>query len=468
MRIFKYIGLLVIVTLFFSSCQKWINPDINNNPSVPTTTTVDLLLPGIEANIAYEAGGDMVRAASVWTQQLAGASNQTLDEDQYIYTESDVDNGWRWMYSQFMEDTRIMISQANANGSPWYAGIGQVLMAYQLGIMTDLFGDIPYSQAFEGSANLQPVFDPQQKIYADIVSLLDSAVVNLNASTSNHQPSSASDLMYGGNLTQWIQAAYSLQARYAIHLSKVSTSAYQNALTALSMGAINSNANDLQFAFGGAATNNNPVYQFLNQRGGYIVVGALILDSMNNDADPRISQYAVPVTPNVYFGSAAGSGNAGASQIGPFYGSPTSIVPFITYAETQFIAAEAYFQTGNLAQAALAYDSAVAASFNKFSVVDPSYVQQITSETASTITYNKIMFQKYLALYMQLEVFNDWRRSGIPAISPSVNNVTNNVIPRRYPYPISERLENKNYIPGITITDRVWWDAATPVKSAKK
>jgi hypothetical protein len=71
------------------------------------------------------------------------------------------------------------------------------------------------------------------------------------------------------------------------------------------------------------------------------------------------------------------------------------------------------------------------------------------------------MTQKYLGLFMQVEVFNDWRRTGIPSLTTSADNVTNDIIPRRYPYPISERLENpKNYPAEVKITDRVWWDSS--------
>jgi hypothetical protein len=94
--------------------------------------------------------------------------------------------------------------------------------------------------------------------------------------------------------------------------------------------------------------------------------------------------------------------------------------------------------------------------------MDTTWLKKYANETATSITLNKIMFQKYMALYMQVEIFTDWRRTGIPALQPTPNNATNNVIPRRYPYPLSERLANPQNCPtGVKITDRFWWDVSS-------
>jgi hypothetical protein len=386
------------------------------------------------------------------------------DKEHYLESEADVDNMWKFdMYAIVMMNLHIMIQKANALSSPYYTGVGQVLMAYSLGTMTDLFGDIPYSEAFQGSANLTPKFDKQQDIYADIKSLLDSAVINLSASSSVYSPST-NDLIFGGDNGKWIATAYSLKARYAIHLSKINgNSAYTDALVAISAGAISdaSDSSDCEFQFGQASINNSPQYLFDVGRPGYLVMGALIIDSLNSTVDPRGPIYADTAVGGILVGSKPGELNGSASPIGALFKAPDAKVSLVNFVETKFIEAEANFQLGNLAAAASAYNAAVIGSLTKYGVRNAAWENTYANETAGTITLSKIMFQKYLGLYLQLEVYNDWRRTGIPGLLPSAGNVTNNVIPRRYPYPASERLENpKNCPAGVKITDRVWWDKA--------
>lgn len=457
----KYIWLLFIVIFGLSSCKKWIDTGMNTDPSNPSDVTIDLLLPSIEADLAYNLGGDITRPTSIWMQQLAGISNQSEDVEHYIYTESDVDNLWKYgLYGATMINLKLMMDKSTANGSPYYTGVGQVLMAYSLGITTDLFNRIPYTEALQGLGNLTPKYDTQKQIYHSMDSLLNAALVNLTASTSLFAPSPTSDLIYGGNLNNWIATIYSLKARYALHLSKINgAQAYQDALTAISNGAINDSIGDFEFAFGQNASNNSPVYQFETQRPQYVAVGALLIDTLKSANDPRLVVYADTGVGGTYYGSKPGELNLDASTIGDMYKAPDGKITFMSYVETKFIEAEANFQLNNKAEAAAAYNAAVKASLAKNGVSNPAWEAINANETAATITLEKIMLQKYLGLFMQLEVFTDWRRTGIPALQPSADNVTNNVIPRRYPYPVSERLQNPdNYIPGVKITDRVWWD----------
>ncbi len=380
----KYIIWLLVTAIFVAgSCKKWIDTGINTDPSNPSDVTIDLLLPSAEADLAYNLGGDMVRPASIWTQQLAGISNQSQDEEHYIYSESDADNMWKFgIYTNTLINLKTMMSKAKVLNSPYYVGVGQILTAYTLGITTDLFGDIPYSQALQGNANLKPKYDTQQQIYQSITNLLDSGIINLNAASSVFAPSSSSELIYGGNNAEWIATANSLLARYALHLSKVNGSqAYKDALTALSKGAISSNSGDLDFAFGQNASNNSPVYQFDQQRPQYIALGALLVDSLINANDPRLTffadtayvqdtLFAVGNLHRNYYGSKPGELNLNASPIGDAFKAPDSKVTMISFVEKKFIEAEANFQLGNLVVAATAYNTAVIASLVKNGVKD--------------------------------------------------------------------------------------------------
>jgi hypothetical protein len=473
------LGAIAMVFIVFTSCEKWIDTDMNNDPNNPEKANYNAVLPSIEASLAYQFGGDISRPVAIWMQQYSGVGNQAIAYDVYNFTQSDVNNVWYYaMYSGPMADLSRMIKQAAVEGAPHYQGVAEVLMALSLGTMTDLFGDIPYSKAFDGdNEKFKPAFDSQESIYTSINKLLDDAIVHLGAAESLFSPG-VEDLIYGGDLNLWIAAANTLKARYALHLSKVPGSdAYNKALVALANG-FTSFSDDMQFAFGSKSNELNPAYQFfMNDRYGDIYMGAFFVDTLSGD--PRFNSF-VDTTgaaddPSIGVGSNPGMAD-GFAMPGPFYHSEDSPVPFITYAEVKFIEAEALLMTGNAAGAATAFNDAVTSSVKK--VEDNLSKKQLkdstrianqaawlaanASETAATITLGKIITQKYIALYTQPETFVDYRRTGYPQLTPAADAATvDKQIPRRWPYPTSERLYNAdNFAPykSVTISTPVWWD----------
>jgi hypothetical protein len=453
---FKTIISFTVLILFISSCDSWIDPEINRDPGRPTTVSLNIILPTVEAGLGYAVGGDLKYASMMWMQQLAGGANQPLAYDRYNVSQGDVDNMWKWsMYAGPMKDIYEIMKKADAEKAPHYKGVAQVLMALSLGYMTDLFGDVPYSNAFQGDGALAPKYDLQKDIYeVTLPALLNSAINNLQAEKSVFSPGS-DDFIYGGDLPSWIKAAYALKARFAIHLTEQKgAAAYDSALVALD-NAFSSNADDLLFNFGSASSEYNPLYQFSDQRPGDIVMGKFLVDTLVGLSDPRLPLY-VDVTDGAV-GSAAGEGEA-ASYFGPFYASPNSPVIFASYVEMLFIKAEAALGTTDKATAAQAFNDAVKASLTKLGLTDTAYITANASETAGSITLQKIIFQKYLGCFLQLEIYNDWRRTGFPALTPAAKGVLGGQIARRYPYPTSERIYNSKNVPKAVPTDHVWWD----------
>lgn len=458
-KIFSAI-LMVAALSTVTSCKKYIDEDLNINPNQPEDVPVSLLLPSVEGGLSYTSGSDMSRYPSLWIQQIAGLANQHLVYDNYGLAESDVNNMWFFnLYSTSLANADIMIKKAEANGSPYYAGIGKILMAYGLGITTDVWGDIPYSQAFQGDVDLTPAYDSQQSIYNSIQSLLTEAKADLSAASSNFIPG-IDDLIFGGDNAAWIATANALSARYWIHLSKVpGSNAYQNALAAISAGAIADNSGDANFPFSDNVTEGNPWFQFNDQRAGDIGMGETFINLMISLNDPRLPEYATTdATDTAYSGSPAGVGAGGVSAMGAYPASSSSPWQLVSFTELKFIEAEAKFQTGDLAGAAAAHNEGVASSLDKVGVTDPAYIAANGSETAGSITLDKIMTQKYIAMFPNCEeTFTDWRRTGIPSLSLAAGALTSQ-IPRRFPYPQSERLHNGSNLPAASLTTRVWWD----------
>lgn len=462
----KLISILSIA-LLFSSCSSWIDSSMNTSPNNPTDVPVTLLVAPIEANLAYVVGGDLARTNCIWMQQIAGIASQPFDLDVYNISESDVNNSWSYnLYTPGMYNTKILMAKAVTQTSPYYAAIAKILMAYQLGVTTDLWGDIPYSNALNGAnGQTKSTYDKQQAIYTTIFSLLNDALTDLSASSSTFVPG-ADDLIYGGDLTKWTKTVYALTARYKLHLVKVGSASYADVLAALAK-AYTSNDDDLKLVFGSAYSNSNPMYRFSQERGGYIGANTNFLSMLTTAKDPRLAVYYQATDTSTvkgvvklsYTGSAAGEGNAKASVIGVNYASPASPVYLMSYTEVKFIEAEASYQTGNTARAITAYNAGLKASLVREGVYDATWFAADSIPTGGIITLEKIINQKYLSSFLQIETWSDWRRTGYPTLQLATGAFTAE-IPRRYPYPSDERLYNGSNEPSPLpkITDRVWWD----------
>ena len=430
----KLLGLLITSIIFLASCGKWIDPGLNVDPTAPSDASLNVIFPTTLASTAYVLGGDVDRFTALFTQHITGVTRQHLGLYQYNVTESDINNAWVTMYTGPMMDLKIMIDKSRANGSPHYQGVAEVMMAFCLGMWTDILGDIPYSEAFKGNEDLTPKFDLQDDIYKSIHGLLDSAIIHLGASASNYAPGE-DDFIYAGDISKWIKAAYTLKARFHLHYKE-----YTQALTALGNG-MASNADDMRFGFGNAETEANPWYQFVTQRGD-ISMGEPLMTMMNNLNDPRRPAYASFDADTLYSAD---------SPLGPYYASINSPVEFITYSEAKFIEAECKL-SGDKAGAYAAYIEGITSSIQKYDATADvaAYIAQASVGVGeANLSLQTIMEQKYIAMYTQYESWVDWRRTGYPQLKATVGNQ----IIRRFPYPQNERFfnfQNLSLVPGFS------------------
>lgn len=447
----KYVFVIFISFLVLISCDKWITPDLNIDPTAPSDATLAVILPTTQAGLAYTLGGEIGRFTSLLTQHHTGISRQHQGLYNYNLTESDLDNAWLNMYVGPMENSTIIMKKAIEQNSPHYQGIAEVIMAISLGMWTDILGDVPYHEAFLGNANLQPKYDKQEDIYNTIYALLDSAVKHLNASASTFQPG-ADDLIYGGDMSKWTKAAYTVKARYLLHLQK-----YSEALAALKNG-FASNDDDLQFKFGTVETQANPLYQFMQQRGD-ISMGPELIKLMNQFNDPRRPAFADKGTAADYTVDA---------NPGPIYNAIDAIIPMCSYPELKFIEAECEYRAGSKANAYAAYLAGIAASCQKTGADSASTATYIAQTSVGVgegnLSIQNIIEQKYIALYFFPETYTDWRRTNFPILTP----VTGTQIPRRFIYPQSERIFNGTNLKNLPDGDynptnsfiftKMWWD----------
>ncbi len=440
-------GLIIMV----SGCN-WIDSNINIDPTAPADAPFSTILPTTQVGMAYVFGGDFGRYTSLFTQHHFGSDRQHKNMYQFNLLESDIDNAWGTMYGGPMMDLSIIMQKASEGGDNYYNGIAHVMMAVGLGNVTDLLGDIPYSEAFQGNANLQPKYDSQQDIYKTIQALLDKAISLLSSGDAGGFVPGADDLIYGGDVEKWIKAAWSLKARYALH-----TKDYANALE-YSRNGFETNEDNMLLFFGASETQAHPFYQFMQQRGD-VSMGVRLMELMNDYKDPRImtytsqdSAYDVTLIPD------------------GFYTQPDAPVPFMTLAELRFIQAECLLNIGQNNLAYLAYQAGIKANFLYYGFDEQTADDYIASAPVDVgednLSLTDILHQKYIAMYMQQESWTDWRRTGLPKLELPQGAVVNEIV-RRMIYPQSERLYNGANLTSVPdylenkyqfMVSRMWWD----------
>ena len=446
----------VIFLFSIAGCESdlpWIDSDLNIDPDSPADVPMSLLLPGVQLNMGYILpGNNSVRVNNQYTQHFDGVSRQSYTETRYQLTPADVNNFWLNVYSAMLIDLDIMVDKAIQQESPHNQGVAQVLQATTLGITTDLFGDIPFSQALRGDQNiLRAEYDSQEAIYDTIFALNEMAITNLGSS-ENLIPVEG-DAIYDGNLSQWTKAANSISARHYLQLSNVlGNQAFTLALNAAEDG-FTSNADDMLVPFEDA--NPNPLYQFVEQRDD-IRMGSTFVNMLIDDSDPRLPFYVAPNGDGEYVGSDPGSQNDAASRPGPYVASKDSHTILMTYSELKFIEAEANFRLGNTSAAQDAYEEAVAASVLR--VTGSANTAWLDANiNGDAVTLEKILKQKYIDGFTTNQPYADWRRTGYPSLQLAEGAVLNQ-IPTRFPYAQNEIDYNKENVPTVVITDKVWWD----------
>jgi len=459
----KIVGaLLGLAVLGFTttSCDKYFE-DYVADPNNPGSVTPGLLMASVQVSTFATFGGQLARQNGVMIQHVSGTSagSQSVEIANYNITELTNENEWNALYTGAVMNANIIIRDYGA-ANPYYAGISRVLIAMNIGLATDLWGDVPFSQASLGqTGQLNPVFDSQEDVIDAIQATLDEAIAELSSpASSNTLLPSSDDFIYGGDVSAWIKTAYALKARYANRLSQRDPNGSATDAIAALNNAYTSPADDANMIFGeGNAL--NQWYAYEQSRGGYIRVSSTFVDALDGTSDPRLPVFCAPDAQGGYSGTPPDDTDMDTSSyVGAYYASPASSIPLVSFVEMKFIEAEAKLRDGNAGGAATAHNEAVKASILQVTgASDAAYEGTYASEDAASITLEKIMYQKWVALFIQCEAYSDWRRTGFPALTPNVNGNIQS-IPVRYIYAQNERLYNTNYPGTKQLTDPVWWD----------
>lgn len=475
----KYSKILIsgIIILSLTACSKKIMTDINRDRNDATTVPPANILPSAIITTAFSVtGADLAWYSSLFTEQSTGVDEQFYDADRRngITASSLVNNSWNDLYDNLsvLKDIIGKTSPDGAYPNPAILGMAQVLSAYNLAIATDIWGDVPWTEALQGSKEVHPKYDKQQDVYTAIFGLLNSAITNLTGNSGN--AAAATDLIYNGNSSNWIKAAWSLKARYYMHLVNQVPADIDSALACISKG-FTSGSNAFIFnKYEPTQIGSNPWFDFTFQERGDLCSGKTLYDLMTSRNDPRISEYFVPINNNgtvvpapngIATRTRAGNGVYSYSNITAGSESDATVAtPMMSYHELLFIQAEALARKGQDFTQAL--KAAIEANFVfhglTVAAADAYYTSEVMPNLGATLSVNlqEIMTQKYIAMYEQesIEVYNDVRRTGIPTMHNPNNNLSNFGFPQRMPYASSEVTANPANVPTIDIfKDKIWW-----------
>jgi hypothetical protein len=486
--IYKILGILILLC-YLTSCSDWL--DVNVNPDSPSegVITESVLLPGIVATIPYElSAGFPARYVNAWVGQFA-INALGPDVQTFRILDTDVNNTWEYtLYANVLKNTNLLMKKAEASGNKQYLGIGQILMAYSMAVTTDLWGDVPYSEAFQPILFPKPKYDSQETVYAAIFKLLDEAVVNLNSTAAQLAKPGNDDLLFQGDITKWKKLASSLKARYAIRLTYAKGGPAQAdiALSALTTG-IASNEDDADFAYFDKTGAENPWYQWMSKFN-LLYLDINIYNVLNKYNDPRLHVFADPTYGGDHIGQIIPQRNGALNPIPgetsklaiertdydegeprtPYFITKSTPVSLISFAEVCFLKSEAYLWKNDYANAYKYLKEGTKASLMKLQQDNaPAFTQEeadafVASLPALPATFEEaqkmIIELKYVANYLSVEVYNDYRRTHYPVLIMPVAAQYPNV-PVRLPYATSSLLYNKDNVPKITFsTDKVWWD----------
>lgn len=413
--------------------------EAQDDPNRPTSSTRGQRLVSALANVWAFQTGQFPRLTSMWMQQFAGTDRQYQALGIYEISEGTYGGAWGGLGSSGaggvyagagLLDLRGIQEESRAANDRVFLGIAQTLEALTIGTAASLWGDIPYSQALVEST---PTLDTQLDVYDALQKLLDEAIANLG-SGQGLGPGSA-DRAYGGNAAKWTQLAYTLKARYYMHTAEVrGTAAYAAALQATQRG-ISTPANDFRAMHTNTPGEMNLWHQFIEiERQGYISPGEFLVDLLKETDDPRLERYFEEGSTGEFIGAPPGSAfSPSFSSLSSSRNDPDFDQPIVTHAENLLIAAEAAYQTGSEATALARLNAA-----REMDDVDP-----IVATGRSLL--EAIMREKYIQLFQNLEVYNDWKRTCYPNITPAANRAE---IPARFLYPVDERQTNPN-VPSV-------------------
>lgn len=474
----RWLGAVVAAALALGSvaCEDGLT-EINENPNAPEDVPVGNVLLGGIWDVVANAGNR--GAFGQWTQ-LYHAENWAQHLAQPVYNEEDryqprdgvPTNIWDEMYEALIDLAHVRdVATEQGNDDLW--AVAEVMTVYGFMVLTDYFGDIPYTQALQLRDDVAfPEYDAQADIYPDLINRLEAAAGMMDAGEvadfADYDP------IYHGSMAGWQRFANSLRLRLAMRMADTpmadeAAAEFQAAWADPTMSMVEHTA-DVEWA--GADPAANPVYEgiVLAGRTGDFRMSASLIDRLQALDDPRLDVYAEPAASDGVFrglrnGLVPADYDLGASDfstIGADFLDPEAPSVLMSYAEVLFLGAEAAERGWISGSAETLYLEAIEASMQQYDI-DQSEIDQYLAQPEVAYTgMSDIWEQKWMALFLSgPEAYTELRRVGWLDLEPAENSfLPDGEFPLRLPYPPEEALYNPDNF--IDLGDDpllvpVWW-----------
>ncbi|SDS35235.1 Starch-binding associating with outer membrane [Polaribacter sp. KT25b] len=475
----KIIYIFAILAFITTSCTKDFE-EINTNPNAPVAVQPSLLL----RQVIYDFGEQMSYEGFVAGDLLAQhrtALDFNLFDRHDLKSPQLGGNPWSIFYVNLRDNEIILNKSRETAAYAVYEGPALILKAYMAAGLTDLFGDVPYFDAFNGvDGSVTPQYDLQEDIYQNengILDNLDKGIAAINAYTSSI--ALEGDILFNGDFQSWIQFANSLKIKYLIRISdKVDVSAELQTLFN-NGNYISTNTENAVFDFTNSEPNSFRLAQLRVGDFNNFVMSETMEEILFDLSDNRMSTFFrtfANSTANEFNGLINGINSsttsiaiADYSLAGTIFREDTSTLDanFMTAWETSFLLAEAALKGYISTDAETLYNLGIAQAFEYWNTELPTnYLNGNANYNAGTSPLSQIITQKWIAAVINgYEGWVEYRRTGFPALKDVAASLNNGLIPARMPYPAeAATLNQENYsvaeaaTNGNSLDVKVWWN----------
>lgn len=470
-------ALVAVLASGAAACDEGLT-DLNRNPNQPEVAAAEYLFTNaVEASVGRATGSGLnLDLTGLFVQHFA--ESRFSEEDRYIVGESPIQGHWTGFYAGPLQDLNEVVAKGKAENRPNVQAMGMIMRAYTFQIVTDLWGDVGYSEALgirQTGSNFVAL-DPQQQVYAGLQQELRTAAGLLSPTAARM---GTADIIYRGDPEKWRRFANSLRLRMAMRQSKVNaTASAAEFADALSDGVFTSNADNAVLWYLADGTNGHPIYEYESTPRIDHAIASTMVDSLKSLADPRLPFYAKPTAAGTYVGEIPGSTSDRPlnqiSRVGEWFARPDAPGYMMTYAEVLFLQAEAAERGWIPGNPAELYRQAIRAAMEQFNRSGDTFTDIPSTAIDAYLAQPKVAYaglpsiglQKWIALYGNgPEAWAEWRRLGYPVLRAGPNAANDGLIPRRLRYPVSEQSLNGANLAtavarqgGAELNNRVWWD----------
>ncbi len=473
----KYIYILLSLTLYVSCTADF--EEINTNPNAPVAVQPSLLLRQVIYDYGEQLSYEGFVAGNLLGQHLTALDFNLFDRHA-LNSPQLGGNPWGIFYKNLRDNERILQQSKATETFAVYEGPALIFKAYMTMGLTDLFGDVPYSEAFTGDLGIvRPKYDSQETIYTSKGGILDNLEQGIAAITSYQGVQTLEgDILYDGDLENWVKFANSLRIKALMRISAKEDVAASLQALVTEGNYLTTNADNAVFEFTNGEPNN---FRMARLRAGdfnNFVMSETIEDILTGLNDPRINVLFRPfanATTTAYNGLLNGIDASQTtislsdySLAGTIFRENTGMLKanYMTAWETDFLLAEAALKGWITADAKTLYETGVTKAFAYWNTEIPSDYLTTTAAYDNTVGLQQIITQKWIANTINgYEGWIEYRRTGFPVFKNVSASLNNGLIPIRMPYPAEEAtLNTLNYTlvadktANNSINFPVWWD----------